>query len=539
MKPGIIGIGLFAMSWGLVGCSENASGKHWSALMACTLGKAASAAPAERTQQLRLIQLSHPGTDGKADAWPGRCATYANQLYASLESSGNQASLKRSLQSKLGCSEGKPSCVLNSDTVALLTGELSEGAKAAELKLEPTNGVKEPEISVDLTLTAAQWQPIKPGPSQLVGPEQTSSGDVHWLLKSPGERMRPVGCVFSAASSSLDCIAGNEKMPALPPQSIQLVSDDKDLYAAGLTEQGLTGYQLKTGEATPVKGQTGNLVHEGVAVERGEGDKGYVAIPLSKGKAGKPIAIKSKGNITQPMTSGNQVLWLEPAEGGNRLVVRTLKGNQLADTAALTGAFNGPFHLCRSGHMTALATWAGHTGQRAAKPTAGSDMTQLTFSMATDGAWSKAIEAKLPFKRVIESDLVCSQQAATVAWVEPVEGGVRVGQLTCDANGCKTADAQLQNIESRWWWAVGPVGDKMLVMWRANLGEARMRLAPLAQLNQAKDVVLFDDPDHGGPKAGEAVTVYGPSAALLLFKQEPPSALTIGIDGSAKSLSAK
>lgn len=538
MRPETIGVGLFAMSFGLVGCSENASGKHWSALMTCTLGKAASAAPAERAKQLRLIQLSNPGTDGKADAWPARCATYANQLYASLESSGNQASLKRSLQSKLGCSESKPSCVLNSDTVTMLTGELSDGAKAAELKLEPTTGVKEPEISVDFALTAAQWQPIKQGAAQLVGPEQTSSGDVHWLLKQPGERMRPVGCIFSAASSNLDCINGNEKMPTLPPQSIQLVSDDKEIYATGLTEQGLVGYRLKTGESTPVKGMTGNLVHEGVAVERGEGDKGYVAIPLSRGKVGKPIEIKSKGTITQPMTLGNQVLWLEAAEGGNHLVVRTLKGNKLVDTASLSGSFNGPFHTCRSGNVTAVATWSGHTGQRAAKPTAGNDATQLTFTMATDGAWSKAVEAKLPFKRTIESDLVCSKQSAVVTWAEPVDGGVRIGRLTCDAEGCKTAD-ELLRLESRWWWAVGPVADKVLVMWRANLGEARMRLAPLGQLAQTKDVVLFDDPDHGGPKVGEAVSVYGPSSALLLFKQEPPSALTIGINGSAKVLSAQ
>jgi hypothetical protein len=400
-------------------------------------------------------------------------------------------------------------------------------------------GVKEPEVSVKLEITSAEWQPVKQGASQLVGPEQTSTGDVHWLLKSSGERMRPTGCVFTAESRSVDCVAGNEKVPALPPQSIQLVSDDKDLYAAGLTEQGLTAYNLKSGEAVPAKGLAGNLVHEGVAVERGEGDKGYVAIPLNKGKAGKPIELKSKGTITQPLALGNQVLWLEAGEGGSRLFIKTLKGNKLVDTASLTGTFAGPYHVCKSARTTALATWAGHTGQRAAKPNSGSDMTQLTFTMATEGAWSKPVEAKLPFKRATESELVCSASSASVSWAEPTEDGFKVGQLVCDASGCKTTEAKLQNVESRWWWAVGPVGDKMLVMWRANLGEARMRLAPLGQLDQAKDIVLFDDPDHGGPKAGEALSVFGPASALLLFKQEPPVALSIAADGSAKVLSAK
>ena len=139
LKFGVrLGIGLGLLTWVTTGCSESRAPAAWNALLTCTLGnEGAKADSTGRQMQLRLIQLSNPGTDGKRDTWPGRCASYADELYTTLESSGNQASLKRSLQSKWGCSEGKPTCVINQETLPLLLGELSDGAKAADLKYTP------------------------------------------------------------------------------------------------------------------------------------------------------------------------------------------------------------------------------------------------------------------------------------------------------------------------------------------------------------------------------------------------------------------
>jgi hypothetical protein len=535
----LVGFGLLLCAFGTPGCTDSGAGKAWSSLSVCAMGKSAQGEPAERTKHLRLIQLSHPGTEGKADAWPGRCATYANQLYQALDSSGNQASLKRSMQSKLGCSEGKSSCVLNNETLLTLTGELADGARAAELKLEPVPTVKEPEVTVQLSMSAVDWQPIEKRESQLVGPALTVDGRVQWLLKTTGERMRPTGCTFTPSGKQIECFAGHEKVPPFPPQSIQLVGDDKEIIAAGLTEQGSAAFNLKTGESVVVKGLAGNLVRDGLAVERGEGDKGYVAIPIAKGKAAKPIELKAKATIEQPLSLGSHLLWLEQSEGKTSLVIKSLKGNKLVDAVAFSGAFAGPYHVCKSAGLTAVGTWGLHTGQRGAKPTSGSDMTAVTITLLVDGAWTKPSEARIPFRRAIESDLVCSGSTATMAWAEPADPGAEVGQLTCDKSGCKTVKAKLGNVDSRWWWSVGPIGDKLLVLWRATLGEARMRLAPIGQLEQSKDIVLFDDQDHGGPKAGEAVSVFTNDAALLLFKQEPPVVLGIGADGSAKVLTAK
>ena len=230
---------------------------------------------------------------------------------------------------------------------------------------------------------------------------------------------------------------------------------------------------------------------------------------------------------------------MQPADGGSALIVKSLKGKKVVDRASVNGKFAGPFHTCGHGQMLALATWAGHTGQHGAKPNVGANKTQFTVAISNNGTWSKAFEAELPFQRAVESELVCSDKGASMVVAQDVEGGVLVSQLNCTVDGCKTAEAMLPNVESRWWWTVGPMGDKVLLIWRAALGEARMRLAPIAQLEQAKEIVLFDDQDHGGPKAGEALPIYSDNAALLVFKVESPVALTVQADGTPRVVTAK
>jgi len=533
------GVVLFVSALGVFGCSDNQASKAWSALAYCVVGNAAQSPTPERVKQLRAIQLSNTGKADKTNAWPGRCATYANQLYAALDSSGNAAAFKRNLQSKLGCGSDKPSCVLNSETVVTLVGELWDGAKSSELKLEPAASVPKPEVAQAPLLTGADWRPLLKQSGQIVGPRQTADGRVQLLIKTPGARMRPVGCEFAAGFGSVECISASDKVPPLPPQSIQLVDDEKDFYAAGLTENGLAAFNMRSGEISEARGTTSNVLHEGLAVERGEGDKGFALYVLAKGKASKAIELPVKEPSVAPLSLGDRVAWVETEQGASSLVVKSVKGKKLVDQAAVKGPFNGAFHMCRHGELAALATWAGHSGQHGAKPNVAGTKTQFAISIFSKGAWSKAYEAQLPFQRVIESELVCTSSGASMVWVTNMEGSAQVGQLNCSAEGCKTSESNVPDLESRWWWAAGPVGDNVLLLWRAALGEARMRIAPISQLAQAKEQVLFDDQDHGGPKAGEAQSIYSNEGALLVFKEESPVALAVMADGTARLLTSK
>jgi len=71
------------------------------------------------------------------------------------------------------------------------------------------------------------------------------------------------------------------------------------------------------------------------------------------------------------------------------------------------------------------------------------------------------------------------------------------------------------------------------VLYRGTLGETRLRMAPLADLPSAKESIVFDVGDFGGPTTGELVTLAGEGAALLIFRGEnPPVALRLGSDGA-------
>jgi hypothetical protein len=141
---------------------------------------------------------------------------------------------------------------------------------------------------------------------------------------------------------------------------------------------------------------------------------------------------------------------------------------------------------------------------------------------------------------------VCTKSGASLAYAQVVDGGVQVGRLDCTVTvkgnadvqgiGCKTSEVKLPSVESKWWWAVGPLGDKTLVMWRSSLGETRLRIAPLAALATAKDSVVFDAPDFGGPNAAELSPVYSDDAALLIFHDEKPVALSVAAEGSVRVL---
>jgi len=259
----------------MVACSNNDASKSWSALAYCLVGDAAPKPTPERMKQLRAIQLSNAGKPDKPDGWPARCATYASQLYAALDSSGSSAGFKRSLQSKLGCGSDKPSCVLNNDTVVTLVSDLWDQAKASELKLEPAGSIPKPEITQQPAMTKADWAPLLKQAGQVVGPQVTADGRVQLIVKTSGARMRPWGCEFKAGFAEAQCFSANDKVPLLPPQSIALVNDPKDFYVAGLTEAGLAAFDMRTGDTGVARGLTGNVFHDGLAVERGENDKGW------------------------------------------------------------------------------------------------------------------------------------------------------------------------------------------------------------------------------------------------------------------------
>lgn len=572
----------------LTGCGDDASSKAWGALSTCLAGPAASAPVAERVPKIRAIMLGNPPSASK-DAWPKRCAPYADDLYASLDDSGKPAILKRKLHDRFGCTAQKGSCALTSDaSFVSVTTELWEAAQGAEVKPVPATGVTAPTAAPPPPIDAKSWQSFTDKPLRVSGPVLTSDGRALAVLKTAEGRVKPIGCEFAAGFAKVRCVTPSDKVPELPPQSVEVVNDAKGLYAAGLTDTGLVAYNLETGETSAVKGRSGHLIRDGVAVEKpstqdisggpedptakpdpkakkgkaakpakpakpakgkspmlqkpagaaAAADEGFLAVELTNGKASKGVKLPVASPVGEPVTVANQILSLTPVEGGVALDIEALTHGRLKSGGSVKGAFAGPFHTCQKGDFYGVATYAGHSGQGSAKATGGDGKTALTFLAFQGGSWSKPSEVTLPFDRAGESDLVCSAGSASVAWLKGDKGQATVGRIDCKADGCKSNEVNLPAFDSTYLWAVAPLGDKVFVLYRSSLGDTRVRIAPLADLPNAKDSVVFDVGDFGGPSTGDLSVLSTDQAALLLFRGDKPVALRLGADGVVSVVSS-
>jgi hypothetical protein len=579
VRPEALFIGMGALS--LVACGEDASGKNWSALATCLAGPAATAPITERVPKIRAVMLGNPpGTNAK-DAWPKRCAPLADELYTSLDGSGKPSLLKRKLHDRFGCTDAKGSCAIAGDTALISqTTELWEAAKAAELTVQPAANVPAPPAAPPPPIDAKNWKSFSAKPLRVSGPVLTGDGRALLALKPTEGRARPSACEFSSGFSKVSCVAGNDKVPELPPQSIEIVNSDKGLFAAGLTDQGLVAYDLASGDTSAVGGRSGRLVRDGVVIERASkedigggppdptkpepkakgkakappkpskkaamlskpkgaaADEGFMAVELTNGKASKPVKLPLASPVGEPITLGNQILALIPAEGGAELAVKSLSRGRLKDGGTMKGNFAGAFHTCRKGDSYAFATYAGRSGQGSAKATGGEGKTAVTFSLLDKGAWSKPAEATMPFERAGESELVCNGSGASITWLKGDKTSATVGRIDCKADGCKSSEVSLPAFDNSYLWAVAPLGDKVMVLYRSSLGETRLRLASLADLPNAKDSVVFDTGDYGGPSTGDLGVLASDSAVLLLFRGDQPVALRVGSDGTVSIVSS-
>jgi len=529
-------LGLLFVASSLAACSEGNAQKSWNELSTCLAGPAAQSALSVRVAQLRSIALGNTATLSEKSGYPARCAAPANDLYAALGTGSEGALLKRKLHERLACSDDKGSCTLPTDSSLIsVATELWEAAASAGLKTEAAPGVAAPQAAPPALLNNSSWKSFSAQSLSLVGPLLTPDGRAILLLKPSEGRGKPRGCEFAPGFAKVSCFDAHADVPELPAQTVDLVSDDQGVYAAGLTEAGLFAYDLRSGQKSDVRGLGAlRLLHEGLAVERGEKDEGFQVTWLAAGKAGKSSKLLIASPLGEPLSLGNHVVYLQQSEGGTELIAKSFSAGRLKEERVEKGPFSGTLHGCRTNGGLAVAAYGPRAGQHNAKPTTADGKTQVTVTLFQAGAWSKPSSATMPFERGAESELVCGKASASLGYAQTVPGGIQVGRVDCDANGCKANEVKLPGVESKWWWAVGPLGDKLLLMWRSSLGETRLRIAPLASLPTTKDVIVFDAPDFGGPNAGELSTLYSGDDALLIFRGEKPVALHVSSDGSLR-----
>lgn len=535
---------------GLFGCSGGDAPKAWNELSTCLAGSAISADLPKRIEAVRRIQLNADEAKPGAQGWPARCAPAANALTDAVASATEFVLLKRVLATRLNCAEGKASCAFPADaSLVSITTELWDAAKAGSLTATSAANVKAPVPAPAPLLAAADFKSFSKEPRLVVGPVFANDGHARLLLKATSGKGRPTVCELTPALDAVHCVDASSAMPEVQLHTVQWARAPEGLYAAALTESGQVAYDLKTGAQSDVKGVEGDLVADGLAVEQkaekeekadkpgkaGKADKadkaesaGYQAFVLAHGKATKPVDLTLPDKVRPSVVVG-RVMWLDE---GN-LVIQGVAGGRLREEARLPGPFAGQFHSCAQGSITAVATWERHVGQHGAKP---AEKSSFAITLLRDGKWSAPHTATLPVARMVDSELICTATGASLAWAAQAGDALEVSRMDCTADACKTQSAKLEGVHTNWAWAAAPVGDKTIVAWRGAAGETRLRAAALAALPEAKDTIVFDSSDYGGPETPDGDFIAGPDAVLLLFKGDNPVALRLGSDSSARVL---
>ena len=539
----------------VAGCSDDKAPKAWSALSTCLAGDAATAALPVRLKQLRLIQLNNPSLPEPKDTWPGPCTKYANDLYASLDTSGKPAMLRRKLEEKLSCAEGKSSCKLaNDETLIPVTTALWETAKDTELPATIAAGVTKPSPATEPPINQQSWKALSDKPKRTDGPWLEPDGRALLLIKDQEGKGKPLGCEIAKGFGKITCKATHPDVPELPQQTVQLVAETSGIFAAGLLEKGMLAYNLETGKSFGVHGGTGRLLVNGLAVEdevvpevkepvkpakhgKGHGPDptmaapGTVAVLVNNGKAGPALKLPTKAPAIKPISLHGYAVWVEGMPDSTRLVIQNIVGGRLHDAGDFKATLKGSFHTCEGDGVVGLAVWDRKAGSKA-KAAEAAGKTALAVTQLRNGNWSKPVEGTLPADRAAESELHCTKDGVSLAWASRVDNAFEVTRLDCTPDACKSSSAKLPGVESKWWWLLSPMGENVIMVWRSGLGDTRMRIATVASLATAPEKIMFDTSDYGGPTANEASTIVSNEAALLLFRDEMPVAVRIGKDGT-------
>ncbi len=140
--------------------------------------------------------------------------------------------------------------------------------------------------------------------------------------------------------------------------------------------------------------------------------------------------------------------------------------------------------------------------------------------------------------RLPQVTFVCGPSDGIMTWRQP-GAAQTIMQLRCTPQGCTSKRARLTNLAVKAWWIAASIGEKVVVVWRTEQGDLRMRLAPIEQLNDAADVLIMDSAEHGGPDTRDLQAVVGRDGVAFLFGHHDLHGLRIDADGKVLPLSPR
>jgi hypothetical protein len=522
MKTILVGMGAVAL---LFGCDSGDAAKHWSAFSRCVAGEGAKdpATIAARIRSIELTERQPPKLWDAAKDWPGRCEPHANALFSSLGSSPEEKPLSQALKSQLGCKEGDaPQCTfVPKATILPEAARLWEAAAIAKFATDDSMQVAMPKYDVKLQ-TSADWKPLAPEGYELGDTMVTPSGALRLLLKSRGGPL--LVCDVAAAAK---CTPASDAMPKLAYQSVKLLRDEEAIIT-GLTPEGRQGFSAASGEPVAYRGSMDAPARDGVVIEPGVEGAPATAVSLVKGKPRGEAAFMAPTNPDgKPVSVGSFVSWTAGKDAEMKWSFATVAGKSLKDAATFSGDYAGSLHACPNGSV--MGVWGKASAGINAAPTKGED-TAVHVSFLTDGEWSKPVSDVIPFQRGVTSSR-CGDKRLELFWASSKAEDPEVGSLVCTPEGCKSSRSSWPSFGVKRWLSAGMAGDQFVALWTTELGDTRLRVGDAANFSNAKETVLFEDSERGGPLFREDQSFVTPHGVYLLVTDKGPTLLRVSAEG--------
>jgi hypothetical protein len=539
----------FLVSARMARASQEREAKAWATLQRCLVGDEPLAAGERPHARLRRIQLTAVGIAWRAkgqDAWPGWCSPHAHALHEALREAGHAQEGQKDLSywaehlGKQLHDHPYPETDIGVLADALWLAAGTQGLSAAAPDEVPAVPAAATPLTVE-TLPQAAAVSRAVFPFDRVHDERVS-GEALRLLVEESPTAAPFVCTARAGDDALACVS--------VPSSVK----DVHVRMLGAAEPGAAPllFAVPSGEAGIFRAADGSLFDEAASyggLVRADGfaaelawDKLRQQFRLRRGRAGQPprdTSFKLDGvqDDAQVAMLWDAVVW---AANDAVSVRHVLDGDAPMGAAAVVApvpeggvASSSPLRACKTAQAMGLYvhgvesdTVTIDTGERWSTP-------------ATFGAISGRAEALTC--RGTELTFTALRAMREAGWIEG-----SVTQVRCTPGACTPKTTTLAKVfpDAKETMPVGlaaaGLDDKLLLVWQAgHVGGLRMRLAPQEAIEQAPDVVLYDDWTEEGT-LGPANTLLGwrlfargTFAVLLVSTVNGLHALRV--DGSGKA----
>ncbi len=470
------------------------AGAAWLAYGRCLIGSPLEAKESLETRLLRM-ELSLPQAAGATDTqdWPGRCATFAEQLRLAIVAPGLDRvdagfERLRDLTRKVADNAGwtaEPS----------LADEIWAAARAAGLPpMDDTLDETAPRPAHPLTHTVLAALPV-PFPSRGENPGSLDADRVRLRFNGPRAQATTV-CVFG---------------PGADGAPLSDVRCDDAAEAASNDRLALAGFVRTTAEHF----DRFELVQPRVDAE--------------------PRVTPLYGSLKAVGLFRDQLLWVAAGHDGDELFARVVNDvdGTLGPEISLGPAVGHAHELsaCRTNDalVARVRSYDGMVGARRS-------FAQMAFHAS--GVWKLA-----PREALVDSSarMTCRKSEGTLTWLEDDE----ITQTRCTAEGCATSSSgPLRHA----WSHLKPLevadldGDVLLVgvadgsgpFSPALIHSVRMRLAPIDRIADAADVVIWGDSQHEGVDPVDARLFVGQEAAIVIVSTSDDANRAIRIDASGR-----